>query len=896
MPPGYWHRLDEPCDCGGSHGGGAAAVAVRPSPAPRRTPAGPVVRWHIRGRDGAVVAVHCRRDYTDGSKQLWWEQPDGSRGLGGTPVRSLPLYGTEHLATLLAETTIVVSEGEKATDAVNAVALGVRAVGTVTGAPTVPDAESLKPLLKFATVWLWPDADDVGERQMAGVAALLAELGHRDVRRLSDPGAARGSHDDAADFVDRGGDGAGLRKLLHAAQPWAPPAAQPDKPLKAVGPSKADELLDLARTAGAEAFACDGRPYLSVPIGKHVETWPLSARAGAAPAARHFLRRLFRERSGRSPARETLTAAVEEFADQAQFSGLDRPVYLRAARLDDGRICIDLGDPDWTAAVVGPGGWSIEPHPVRFRRPPALRPLPVPVRGGSIDELWDHVNLRDPSDQRLYTVALTAVLFPGVPCPVFLFVGEHGTAKSAGAEVVRALTDPVVAPLRALPKDRQELAVAARSGWCLVFDNVSGLPAAMSDAICQLTTGGGSGARQLYSDDEEAVINAQRPVIVTSIEAVATRGDLGDRAVTIEFPPITEERRRTDREFRVGLQTASPRLFGAVLDLLSGALRELPNVAETSPIRMADFYELGVACERALDWPPGSFRRDCVESAGAATESALGASPLPPHLVRIANAEEGFITPEGGVRRGFEGTAAQLLRRLNEPGESTEDERRARSWPSDPTRLGGWLRRLAPGLRAQGIEIEQDRHGHGRRRLVRIYPSNLPETASAASAASAGAESTSKSAESADAAADAGADAGHGDGPRGADAADAGGRWAEPLASSPSPPISKSNGVETGAADAADAHFAPLGKEERKRDDGASSVAAPSDAATEEGLAIVLGSAESVGDLQVLAREFEPTIARLPAERQAQIRAAFAGRRARLRPTAADRPAAAEAP
>ncbi len=49
----------------------------------------------------------------------------------------------------------------------------------------------------------------------------------------------------------------------------------------------------------------------------------------------------------------------------------------------------------------------------------------------------------------------------------------------------------------------------------------------MSDAMCQLSTGGGFGTRALYTDGEEAIFDAMRPQILNGINPVALRGDPG---------------------------------------------------------------------------------------------------------------------------------------------------------------------------------------------------------------------------------------------------------------------------------------------------------------------------------------------------------------------------------
>jgi hypothetical protein len=63
-----------------------------------------------------------------------------------------------------------------------------------------------------------------------------------------------------------------------------------------------------------------------------------------------------------------------------------------------------------------------------------------------------------------------------------------------------------------LPREDRDLFIAATNGHVLVFDNVSGLPAWISDTLCRLATGGGFAVRQLYTDQDEVLFDAARPV------------------------------------------------------------------------------------------------------------------------------------------------------------------------------------------------------------------------------------------------------------------------------------------------------------------------------------------------------------------------------------------------
>jgi putative DNA primase/helicase len=172
-------------------------------------------RYPIRDLDGRTVAVHVRRDLSDGSKRISWER-DGLAGLSGLRAASLPLYGIEYLRDAGPTDAVIVTEGEKAADALRA--RGFLALGTVTGAEGVPGDDTLRPLVGRSVI-LWPDADEPGQKHMRRIAERLATLGHGDVRMINWPDAPRGG--DAADF--RGSDD-DLAALIQSCAPCVPSA------------------------------------------------------------------------------------------------------------------------------------------------------------------------------------------------------------------------------------------------------------------------------------------------------------------------------------------------------------------------------------------------------------------------------------------------------------------------------------------------------------------------------------------------------------------------------------------------------------------------------------------------------------------------------------------------
>src|SRR5262249_61394425 len=100
--------------------------------------------------------------------------------------------------------------------------------------------------------------------------------------------------------------------------------------------------------------------------------------------------------------------------------------------------------------------------------------------------------------------------------------------------------DPNAAPVRSLSREERELMIAANTGYLLAFDNLSNLPAWLSDALCRLASGGSFAVRQLYTNDDEVLFQAARPLLLNGIEDVVTRPDLADRGIFLTLSPIGE--------------------------------------------------------------------------------------------------------------------------------------------------------------------------------------------------------------------------------------------------------------------------------------------------------------------------------------------------------------------
>jgi hypothetical protein len=450
----------------------------------------------------------------------------------------------------------------------------------------------------------------------------------------------------------------------------------------------------LWRMAGsARTFrASDGRYYASVPVDGHLECHELDS-AGF----RRWLTRVSFGATRRLPPAAALASVASALEAHAEIESDTEPVFIRMARDETGSsYVLDLGDRSRRAVEIRAEGWVVAAQPgVHFRRSAGQLALPTPARGGSIELLRKYVNVAE-RDFPLLIGWLTSALRPVGPYPIAVLTGEQGSAKSTLAMVCRLLIDPHDSPLRGEPKDQRDLMIAARNGWILAFDNLSALPVWLSDGLCRLSTGAGFSTRSLYSNYEEVVFRAQRPLILNGIDDYARRGDLVDRGFFLHLPPILGSRRRCEQDFWAEFHQDYPWLLGALLDAVSAGMRLWPEVQLAELPRMADAARWGEAVGRGLGWAPGTFLDAYSANRQSAGRRALEDSPA-------ADALASFITLVGA----WSGTASELLQVLRDVLRPLG----ARGWPKTPGALSALLRRMAPQLRMAGITVN---FHHGR--------------------------------------------------------------------------------------------------------------------------------------------------------------------------------------
>lgn len=680
----------------------------------------PSGRWPYCDQAGCVLGYVLRFDGPEGKEfrpltprrrpkgdaVFWsWLSWDGAR----------PLYGLDRLAKR-PDAPVVVCEGEKSADAATRLLPGVVAVTSPGGARAAGKAD-WKPLAG-RRVTVWRDADEPGAKYAADAATAVQAAGAASVA-IADPPEGVKAGWDAADAEAEKWPPARAAEFIAAAKPFGAPkaagAAQQEADEGASDSPKAARrgvgaMIALVARKNVRFWHSPAKDaFATVRVGDHNENYRLESREFARYlASAAYLNGLT------PPSKSTLDDALRVFAAQAINDGPEKEPFKRVGARD-GKWYLDLGDDHWRVVEIDAAGWRVlVDHDLPIVRSLAMRPLPDPeATDFEIGIFRAFINTGD-DDFKLIVAWLLAALCPHGPFPILIVNGEQGSAKSTLCKVLRGLVDPNVAPLRRMPKDETDLLIAATHSRVLALDNVSQISGEMSDALCCVATGGGLSARAKFTDGDEFVVYTKNPIILNGIASLTGRPDLASRAIVVRLKHIPEETRKSEAEFDGEWALAKPKVLAILLDVLSSALRKLPDVKLAQVSRMADFERLIVAACPALGWDPEEFRLAYRDNQSDVDATAIESDPVAGAIVELI---------ERDCPAGWEGNATRLYDTLG--GKVSENTRRSRAWPMSPISLGSKLERLKPVLRRSGIIVEKRHSGD---RFITIRPATPPAT------------------------------------------------------------------------------------------------------------------------------------------------------------------------
>ena len=238
----------------------------------------------------------------------------------------------------------------------------------------------------------------------------------------------------------------------------------------------------------------------------------------------------------------------------------------------------------------------------------------------------------------------------------------------------------------------------------------------ISDALCQISTGGAHAARTLYSDDEETLLEAMKPIILNGIDDVVTRPDLADRAIFLTLDPIPDNKRRVEAEFVVEFESAEAQDLRGVTRRPGCGADQIGDdqTRRTSP--HGRLREMGDRLPETAYWPAGSFIAAYNTNRKEVIQKVIDANSVAAAVQKLME-----------QKTEWNGTATELLTELAvEAGERISNSRSRGQPMRAPS--SSRIRRSAPFLRAQGIRFIPDKGRSATARSISIIKSaSLPQ-------------------------------------------------------------------------------------------------------------------------------------------------------------------------
>lgn len=431
----------------------------------------------------------------------------------------------------------------------------------------------------------------------------------------------------------------------------------------------------------------DGEPFADIVTE--------GVRASYPVRSEKFSAWIYGECGVRHPSKIPAMAAIEHAIAWASGQALSRgPTfeanYRVASKADT--ITYDLANEACEVVECYEGAWRVvraSSDCPRFIRPQGHMPqvTPVPTDRSVVEELRPFIPVKREQDLELLAAWIVGCFKPGGPFPVLIINGEQGSAKSTTTRVLRKLVDPNSRDICEPPTNNRDFVAVVKNGYVLAVDNLSGLPAWLSDQLCRLATGTGAiGGRALYTNTDLASFVACRPIILNGIPSFVEREDLSDRSIHLVLPEIPPEKRRDDDTFWAEFNKALPRILGAVFNAVAKAqagwhgmcLRELPRMAN-----FAKWAAAGVGM---------GFFEAYVYNRKNATEHFIEHND-------VAQAIIAYVQDKGL----FRGTIVQLLGALVPYASHI-----GKYWPDSSLQLRNRLTRIKPELRKVGIEVYEN--------------------------------------------------------------------------------------------------------------------------------------------------------------------------------------------
>jgi hypothetical protein len=454
----------------------------------------------------------------------------------------------------------------------------------------------------------------------------------------------------------------------------------------------------------------DSTEYAEIPSTDGVlNTHPVSSREFKSWLVGEYYRT-----TGEGLTSESINTILATIHAIAAHDSPEMPVSQQRIAAHNGRYYLYLADAAQTVIEYSGAGWQIcENSPVKFVFDKYKASLPIPRREGKIDKLWDFTRISNLSDRLIVAATLVKGLVPGGTDPILAISGYAGSGKTTSANYLRSSIDPFTKGkvLSKLPESSDHIAIHAQRRRILAIDNVGHISADQSDFLCTVSTGGGISKRELFSNQDEIILDVQNLIILTSIGNVVTKADLLERSIVIELARITPEDRESESDLANEFDRDLGDILGGLLNVTVAALQHRDTNECPKYTRMTEFAHLGEGVQEYLKYAIGSLESRMAAGADIANEIAIESSP-------VASTLRSWISD----RKAWQGSASDLLNLLKSHAKKSE---LAGTLPKTANSLSGELKKCESALFQSGIEIVTSRTNSSRTISICLqFPSN----------------------------------------------------------------------------------------------------------------------------------------------------------------------------
>ena len=385
-------------------------------------------------------------------------------------------------------------------------------------------------------------------------------------------------------------------------------------------------------------------------------------------------------------------------------------------------VYLDLGNRKFNAVRLTPCKIEVlVPEKPTFRRYRGDLPISIDFSGTreDVERFFGAWKFDSEKDLILYSISAATPLLPYAPNVIKTVSGDNGAGKSNLTKYEKKIFDPNVIESASVKVGKEDDFKQTLSHNLIVnVDNLTvPLSSELADIACRASTGDSISKRALYTNDEDFFVKFRRTILFNGINRPSDRGDFAERDLHFKLIRPAKEKRETEEELSKFLDAILPKVRGALIVAVSGAMEIYDSVyreLKGNLPRMADFTVWGEAISRRLGYKPNEFYNAYMEKINDSNLDVISGNTVSSLLIEFMSELEIWTGTSTDLFNGMSPLAVQ----------------RGYRFPKSPSHLTREINDLRATLENVGIKFEELNDGNRRKRISKNLVSKMPSMAS----------------------------------------------------------------------------------------------------------------------------------------------------------------------